>query len=195
MPGRPDRYTILSKKIGAVKEYTMGLMSPAMVYLATGKLYRIMSRGAHVETKSIGANQVQIKATPNNGVDEKPYQCANRMGTLESLPKLFTDDFATIEHPQCYHRGDDACLYLLSWKTTQSMLWARISKYALLVTLLLTVFSALVYALTPSIDCFYGIQPADPGRLLLDAALEKQRAGADDYIPRGFSQRTTQCRQ
>ena len=148
------RFTILSKKIGAVKEYTMGLMSPAMVYLATGRLYRIMSRGAHVETKSIGANRVQIKATPNKGVDEKPYQCDNRMGTLESLPKLFTDDFATIEHPRCFHRGDDACLYLLSWKTTQSMLWARISKYALLVTLLLTVFSGLVYALTPALIVF-----------------------------------------
>ena len=30
------RHTILSKKIGALKEYAMGLMSPAMVYLAAG---------------------------------------------------------------------------------------------------------------------------------------------------------------
>jgi PAS domain S-box-containing protein len=142
------RYTILSKKIGAVKEYTMGLMSPAMVFLATGKLYRIMSRGARIETKSISANQVQLKATPNSGVDEKPYQCDNRMGTLESLPKLFTDDFATIEHPKCYHRGDDACLYMISWKTTKSMLWTRASKYALLVTLVLTAISGFVFSTT-----------------------------------------------
>jgi len=142
------RYTILSKKIGAVKEYTMGLMSPSMVFLATGKLYRIMSRGARIETKSISANQVQLKATPNSGVDEKPYQCANRMGTLESLPKLFTDDFATIKHPECYHRGDDACIYKISWKTERSMLWTRVSKYALLVTLVLTAVSGLMFSMT-----------------------------------------------
>ena len=146
--GNPDlareagRYTILSKKIGAIKQYTMGLMSPAMVYLATGKLYRIMSRGARIETKSLRSNQVRLKATPNSGVEEKPYQCANRMGTLESLPKLFTDNFATIEHPKCYHRGDDACVYMISWKTTQSAFWTRISKYALLAALFLTAISS-----------------------------------------------------
>ena len=145
------RYTILSKKIGAVKEYTLGLMSPAMVYLATGKLYRTMSRGARIETKSIGSNQVQLKATPNGGVEEKPYQCANRMGTLESLPKLFTDDFATIEHPKCYHRGDDACIYMISWKMAQSTLWTRICKYALLVTLFLTAASGFAFSMKPTL--------------------------------------------
>ncbi len=158
--GNPDlareagRYTILSKKIGAVKEYTLGLMSPVMVYLATGKLYRIMSRGAHIETKSIRSNLVRLKATPNSGVEEKPYQCANRMGTLESLPKLFTDNFATIEHPECYHRGDDACIYMISWKTTQSTFWTRISKYALLATLLLTVVSGLIFSMTHTLILF-----------------------------------------
>lgn len=158
--GNPDlareagRYTILSKKIGAIKEYTMGLMSPAMVYLATGKLYRIMSRGARIETKSLRSNQVRLKATPNSGVEEKPYQCANRMGTLESLPKLFTDNFATIEHPKCYHRGDDACVYMISWKTTQSAFWTRISKYALLATLFLTAISSLVFSMTPTLILF-----------------------------------------
>jgi len=148
------RYTILSKKIGAVKEYTMGLMSPAMVYLATGKLYRIMSRGARIETKSLRSNQVMLKATPNKGVEEKPYQCANRMGTLESLPKLFTDDFAEIKHPECYHRGDDACIYMISWKTTTSALCNRVSKYALLATLFLTAVSGLMFSMTSTLILF-----------------------------------------
>jgi PAS domain S-box-containing protein len=148
------RYTILSKKIGAIKEYTLGLMSPAMVYLAAGKLYRIMSRGARIKTESIRYNQVRLKATPNSGVDEKPYQCANRMGTLESLSKLFTDDFATVKHPECYHRGDDACIYMISWKTTKSMLWTRISKYAFLFTLLLTAASGLAFSMTFTLILF-----------------------------------------
>ena len=40
------RYTVLSKKIGAIKQYTLGLMSPASVYMMSGKLYNTMSRGA-----------------------------------------------------------------------------------------------------------------------------------------------------
>ncbi len=148
------RYTILSKKIGAVKEYTLGLMSTGMVYLAAGKLYRIMSRGARIETKNIRSNQVRLKATPNSGVDEKPYQCANRMGTLESLPKLFGDEFATVKHPECYHRGDNACIYMISWKTAKSMRWTRASKYALLLTLLLTAAFGLVFSIKTTLILF-----------------------------------------
>ena len=142
------RYTVLSKKIGAIKEVTLGFMSPALMYLATGKLYRIMSRGAHVETKALSSNQIRLKATPNPGVQEKSYQCANRMGTLESLAKLFTGEFADIQHPSCFHRGDSACVYTISWKTAPSMIWTRISSYSVLVGLLLAAVSFL-YLSTP----------------------------------------------
>ncbi len=140
------RYTVLSKKIGAIKEVTLGLMNPAMMYLAAGKLYRIMSRGANIETKTISSNQVRLEATPNPGVQEKSYQCANRMGTLESLAKLFTGEFADVQHPSCYHRGDSACVYLISWKTAPSMIWIRISSYTMLVGLLLAVASFLIFS-------------------------------------------------
>jgi len=141
------RYTVLSKKIGAIKEYTLGLMSPAMVYLAASKLYRIMSRGATIETKAIRTNQVRLIATPNKGVHEKPYQCSNRMGTLESLAKLFTDEFATINHTACYHKGDHACVYLISWKTTPAMIWSRISKYAMLITFCATIITLWAFSI------------------------------------------------
>jgi len=140
------RYTVLSKKIGAIKEVTLGLMSPAMMYLAAGKLYRIMSRGANIETKTISTNQVSLKATPNPGVQEKPYQCANRMGTLESLAKLFTGEFADVQHPSCFHRGDSACVYNILWKTAPSMIWTRISSYSLLGGLLLAATSFLFFS-------------------------------------------------
>jgi len=140
------RYTVLSKKIGAVKEVTLGLMSPAMMYQAAGKLNRIMSRGANIETHAISSNQVTLKSTPNPGVQEKAYQCANRMGTLESLAKLFTGEFADVQHPSCYHRGDKACVYTISWKTAPSMIWTRISSYTLVVGFLLAVISFIFFS-------------------------------------------------
>ena len=65
------RFTAFSKKIGAIKEITLGMMSPASVYLKAGKLYRTMSRGASIETSRISANKVQLISTPNPGVQEK----------------------------------------------------------------------------------------------------------------------------
>ena len=119
------RFTILSKKIGAAKQYTLGLMSPASVYMMMGKLYRTMSRGAVVTSERLSANEVKLTATPVPEIREGLFQCKNRIGTFESLAKLFTGEFAKVEHPQCYHRGDKNCCYIISWKLTPSILWAR----------------------------------------------------------------------
>ena len=119
------RFTVLSKKIGAVKQYTLGLMSPASVYMMSGKLYNTMSRGASVTTRRLSANKVKVIATPMPGVKEKLFQCKNRIGTLESLAKLFTGEFARVAHPECYHRGDSHCCYIVSWALTKSTIWER----------------------------------------------------------------------
>jgi hypothetical protein len=101
------RYAALSKASGAIKQYTLGLMSPTSAYLLIEKLYSAMSRGATVKAKKLGSNRVEIISTPKPGVNEKPYQCENRIGTFEAVAKLFTKRFATIEHPSCFHKGDD----------------------------------------------------------------------------------------
>jgi PAS domain S-box-containing protein len=119
------RFTVLSKKIGAVKQYTLGLMSPASVYMMSGKLYNTMSRGASVTTRRLSANKVKVVATPMPDVKEKLFQCKNRIGTLESLAKLFTGEFARVAHPECYHRGDRHCCYIVSWALTESIIWER----------------------------------------------------------------------
>jgi hypothetical protein len=71
-------------------------MSPTSVYLLMEKLYSAMSRGATVKAKKLGPTKVEIISTPKPGVNEKPYQCENRIGTFEAVAKLFTKRFATI---------------------------------------------------------------------------------------------------
>ena len=112
------RYAASSKASGAIKQYTLGLMSPTSVYLLMEKLYSAMSRGATVKAKKLGPNKVEIISTPKPGVNEKPYQCENRIGTFEAVAKLFTKRFATIEHPSCFHKGDDCCCYIITWEKT-----------------------------------------------------------------------------
>jgi class 3 adenylate cyclase len=129
------RYAASSGGIGPAKQYTLGLMSLSSVYLLMGKIYAIMSRGATVKASKLGPEKVQIISTPRQSVNEKPYQCENRIGTFESLAKLFTDKFATVEHPSCFHKGDDCCRYIVSWEKTPYIIWKRARNYLTLLGL------------------------------------------------------------
>ncbi len=126
------RFTIPSGAAGVLQQYTLGLLSLGTVYMLLGKVYTAMSRGADVKTKKIKSNKVEVISTPRPGVNEKPYQCDNRLGTFESLAKLFTNKFAEIEHPECFHRGGKCCRYIISWDKTPSTLLKRVRNFAIL---------------------------------------------------------------
>ena len=139
--GNPDialeagRYTVSSEALGATKQYTMGFMSLTSLYLLMEKLYPILSRGATIKVKKIGPTKVEITSMPKTGVQEKPYQCENRIGIFESLGKWFTKKFAKVDHPLCLHKGDDCCRYVITWEETPSCIWRRIRNYGLLISL------------------------------------------------------------
>jgi PAS domain S-box-containing protein len=120
------RYTVSSEALGAAKQHTLGLLSPMTVFLLMGRLYPIMSRGAAITARKVGPGSVEVVSTPRDGVREQAYQCENRMGTLEALPKWFTGKFGRIEHPECIHRGDGRCRYLISWDRTAALFWRRL---------------------------------------------------------------------
>ena len=88
-----------------------------------------MSRGAIVKAKKLKSNKVQIDSVPKPGVNEKPYQCENRMGTFESIALLFTGKLATIEHPMCFHKGGNCCRYIITWEKTPYAIWKTVRNY------------------------------------------------------------------
>jgi hypothetical protein len=126
------RFTASCKRIGPAIQYAMGLINLTSVYLMVGKLVRTLSRGAVMKAKKLGTNKVEIISTPKSGTAEQNYQCQNRIGTLESIAQIFIHKFAQIEHPDCFHRGDDCCRYLISWEKTPFLIWKQISHGALL---------------------------------------------------------------
>ena len=126
------RYLASSEGLGPVRQYMLGLLSPMAIYMLMGKLYTMLSRAATVKTKKIGNSAVEIISTPKSGVNEKKYQCENRLGSFESLARLFTKGYARIEHPSCIHKGDSACRYIISWERVSSIMWKR-ARYGLLI--------------------------------------------------------------
>jgi PAS domain S-box-containing protein len=131
------RYSTSSEGLGATKQYALGLMSPATIYLLIEKIHALMSRGADVSAKKIGTNQVEITAVPKAGVHEKPYQCENRRGTFESIARMFTDKLAHIDHPSCVHKGDESCRYIISWTQAAKIHWKLIRNYSLLISIII----------------------------------------------------------
>ena len=112
------RFSASSRASGALGQYLLGFINPAMAYTFLEKINSHLSRAAILKTKAIGADQIEATAILQPGVIEKPYQCLNRLGTLESLAKLFTNNFASIEHPVCIHKGGDCCQYIITWEKT-----------------------------------------------------------------------------
>ncbi len=125
------RFTTSHEGMGPTRPYTLGLLSLTAVYLLMGKVYPIMSRGATIQAKRLGPDKVEIISTPKSGVNEKPYQCENRIGIFESLAELFTNKFANVEHTSCFHKGDDYCRYIISWEKTSSLIWKQVRNYSL----------------------------------------------------------------
>jgi PAS domain S-box-containing protein len=185
------RYSAVSGSIGAAKQLMLGLMSPTAGYLLIEKYYPIFSRAADVKVKKIGPCSVEIISKPRAGIDEKPYICENRTGTFEALAKLFTEKFAEVNHPECLHKGDAHCRYVITWEKTPSFIWKRIRNYFLLLafpcSLVLLWFmtpatwsiAILIFAMVATAVSFYA-EYLEKRELI--HTVETQKATAEDHI-------------
>jgi PAS domain S-box-containing protein len=134
---KAGRFAASSAGLALINQYVVGLLNTETALLAMKKIYPLLTRGATVDVRKIGRGKVEIISTPLPDVEEKPYQCENRLGTIEALPKLFTNVHGRIEHPACFHKGDGACRYIISWDTPPSLAVRLLRNYSLLVSLLL----------------------------------------------------------
>jgi PAS domain S-box-containing protein len=142
------RYLSSSDGMSVTKQYTLGFMSPAIIYQSIGTLYNLFTQAATVKAKRYGSNKIEILATPRSGVNEKPYQCENRTGCFEAIPKLFNGKYARVDHPSCYHRGDKCCRYIITWDKTPALIWKLIRNYTILLS---TIISLILFFIIPTI--------------------------------------------
>ncbi len=132
IPREVGRQFTTSKTSGAISQYVLGFITPASAYAMIEKLQPILSRASAIHSKSLGPARLEVIVKPNPGVTENPGQCENRIGTYESIAKLFTSRLADVEHPTCIHHGGDVCRYIISWENTPTFTWKRIRNYSIL---------------------------------------------------------------
>ena len=113
------RYAASAAAHGMMMKYTLGLIGPANTLLAIGKCSRNFSRSGSYSAVKLAENRVEITFTPQEGVEEQPYQCENRMGMFEAVVMLFNYHPPQIEHNECIFQGGESCRYVVSWEKTR----------------------------------------------------------------------------
>jgi len=149
IPRKAGRYAPFSKASSTIAQYALGFITPSSAYKAVERLSSFLSKAATLHVKTLGSNKAEVIVKLNPGVIEKPYQCKNRLGYLESLSKLFTGKLADINHPSCVHRGDNNCHYIITWEVRPSFLRNLIFNYVSLLSLVLCLILYFVLPFIP----------------------------------------------
>jgi len=139
------RYVVSPEAIGVMRQYVLGLAGPAKAYEIVGKVANNFVKSATYESRKIGSNKVEITVTPNEGVNEKPFQCENRIGYFEAIAVAFNYKLPKITHPECLFKGGKVCHYVITWRQLHSDLWKKIRNYAAVLLFLIFAGSFLKY--------------------------------------------------
>jgi class 3 adenylate cyclase len=123
LPRKVGRFAATSQASGAVKNYTMGFITPAAAYWLFEKIAPHMTRAMTFESRKLGSYKFEITAKPKPGVVLQPFQCESLIGQLEALSKLFTGKFPRVDHPECIHEGGAVCRYVITIEKTPTLVW------------------------------------------------------------------------
>lgn len=185
------KYAASPDALGLIRHYILGLVSPAQAYELVGKYAHNFVKSSVYEAKKIRRNTVEITVTPNEGVNEKPYQCENRMGYWEAIVLAFNYKLPNIEHPECMFNGGKACRYAVTWQESRSESWKRIRNIAaifLFITLLAAVFvfseavNVILLAMSFSIILLLSLLISNIEKRDMQSALENMREGIDQLM-------------
>jgi HD-GYP domain-containing protein (c-di-GMP phosphodiesterase class II)/Tfp pilus assembly protein PilZ len=131
------RFAAAPDSISVLRQYVLGLGSPAKACELIGKTSQNFTRSSRYESRRIASNKIEIIVTPEKGVCEKPFQCENRIGFLEAITTVFNKKLLHVEHPECIFREGSACRYIISWEKTPSMYWKKARNYGIVLLLAL----------------------------------------------------------
>ncbi|MCE5275930.1 MAG: response regulator [Syntrophaceae bacterium] len=146
------RYNTISASYGTVRQYLFGFIEPSLAYELLGKIGSKLTRGTKITINKISSNRVEAIFDLNPGVQEKPYSCLNRLGTMEATAMPFIGEFATVEHTECIHKGASCCRYFISWNEPVSLKLKRLRNYLLILSVLVTVFTSFFLSVTHTAD-------------------------------------------
>jgi len=125
LPREAGRFAQEAHASGILRRYALGFMTPMMAYRALDRLASEWTLAHRFEVQPLSDRRVRVSVTIRDDVVEQPFQCANRIGMMEAIAKLFTGEFAKVEHSACLHRDGERCDYDVSWEPLASSRWKQ----------------------------------------------------------------------
>jgi len=110
------RYALNSETNGLIRRYLISFLGPMKAYETIEKSARLLTKSTEYKFHRINNHSVEFRVTPREGINEKKYQCENRLGTLEAVALAFTNKIPQINHTECIFKGDKSCRYCITWE-------------------------------------------------------------------------------
>ena len=141
------RYGTTSSSYQIIRQYIFSFIEPAHAYELLGKIGSKLTKGTKITINKIASNKVEAIFELNPNVQEKPYQCQNRLGMMEAMAMPFTGEYAAVEHLECIHQGHGCCRYIISWIEPISLKLKRLRNYLLMISAVITAISLFFFSL------------------------------------------------
>ncbi len=130
------RYAAFSKGAGLLKQYALTWIGPLMAYSMLGRVTSKFTRSFVYQSRKVSPNTVEITVTPQEGVQEKLYQCENRLGMFQAIVDIFDYKISRTDHTECIFKGGKVCRYIISWEASPSSFWKRVRNISVVLSLL-----------------------------------------------------------
>jgi signal transduction histidine kinase len=107
-----------ARYIGPIYPLFVALGTPLFTYQQLPKATRRLSKISRWEAVESRPGFVRLVLTPtaNAATETSDIMCRFRIQQLVRIPTLFGLPTATVAHPKCTQRGDNACVYDVSWR-------------------------------------------------------------------------------
>ncbi len=144
------QYSASTEALGLMRQYILGLVAPARAYGMVGMAARKLTKASVFESKKIASNKVEVTVKALKDVNEKAFQCDNRIGFLEAIAMGLNNKFPVVEHTECVFKGGECCRYIISWEKSISDLFKKIKNYSILFLFLLSIITMIIYPISQS---------------------------------------------
>jgi hypothetical protein len=136
------RYAASPGALGMLRDFALGLAGPEYVFNVAGRVAANFSRSSRYTTRRIARRELEVLVTFEEGVQENPNQCQNRIGFFEAIFLMFGYSLPDIQHEECIFKGAKACRYRVRWEASAAdrlTLLRRLS-FALLIPVVLFLY-------------------------------------------------------
>jgi diguanylate cyclase (GGDEF)-like protein len=155
-----------------------GLGSPQAVYEQLAVAVTKFSTVTELHPVEVSPGRAVVRARARNGFSHHPHMCAWRVGLLTTPTALFGLAPAAVAHPECALRGDEHCVYVMTWDADAAAAAGDPQQ-------IITALEAQLAAMTDRLDSMYATARDLIALDDVDAALQRitERAATAVRVP------------